>query len=171
MTDLSAAKSTMSVPAWLRVMVLVVAALELLGGLRDFPILLGDTSQIPGPGVGGFIIKAKIALQPVVAALAVIFAIAGRLRYALIALGVVILLTWANYMPSVFLHGLDAGDGLGGVWTLFQIVLAPLIAATIIALAIRDQHLTLAAALAVLPTLVGVLGVLAFAIGVGIYGF
>ena len=35
------------------------------------------------------------------------FATVGRLRYAIMALGALVLMTWLNYMPSVVRHGLD----------------------------------------------------------------
>jgi hypothetical protein len=36
-----------------------------------------------------------------------VFATVGRLRYAIMALGVLVLLTWLNFMPSVVRHGFD----------------------------------------------------------------
>lgn len=54
-------------PTWLKIALAAAALIELFGGIRDFPILLGDTSQIPGPGLSGFAIKTKLALQAPVA--------------------------------------------------------------------------------------------------------
>jgi hypothetical protein len=53
----------------------------------------------------------------------------------------------------------------------FQVVIAPMIALTIAGLVLTGKHLTLATLLAVLPTLIQVLGALAFGISVAIYGF
>ncbi len=170
-TDFSRAVLVAGVPGWLRALLLAAAILELVGGVRDLPILFGDTSQIPGPGLGGGIIKAKIALHPIVALAAVAFAATNKLRYALIAMAVLALLGWANYLPSIAIHGLNVGDGALGLLTAFQVVLVPIFAGIIIVLAIRGQRLVLATALSILPTLVGVIGVLAFAIAVGIWGF
>lgn len=108
-----------------RLLLAVAAALELTGGLKDLPILFGDTSEIPGPRIGGWIITAKIALQPVFALLALAFAANGKIRHALVAMAAVVAVNWLSYMPSVALHGLELqGDGAGGLITLFEIVLA-----------------------------------------------
>ena len=124
-------------------------------------------SDIPGPGVGGTLIKAHIAGHPVLALTALMCAAVGNVRYAIIALGALMVMTWLNYMPSVVMHGLDFG-GIATFQTLAQIIAFPLMAACAIALAARDQRLGLAATLVSLPTL---LGVIAFAIGVAVNGF
>lgn len=162
----------MQIPHWLRLTLAIAAALELIGGLKDLPILFGDTSEIPGPGLSGWIISAKIALQPVFAGLALVFAAGGRVRLALVAMAVVVLANWMSYLPSVAIHGLEfQGDGAGGLVTLFEIVLAPLMAAAVVVLAWLDRRLPLATLLAVLPTAISVLFIILFAIGVAIYGF
>ena len=63
----------------------------------------------PGPGLGGAIIKAYIASHPVLALAALALATVGRLRYAIMALGALVLMNWLNFMPSVVRHGLDFG--------------------------------------------------------------
>ncbi len=129
--------SSLDVPRWAQLLLATAAALELIGGLeKDLPILLGDTSEIPGPGLGGWIITAKIALQPVFALLALVFAANGKIRHALVAMAAVVAINWLSYMPSVALHGLELqGDGAGGLITLFEIVLAPLMAIAVVVLA------------------------------------
>ena len=47
------------------------------------PIETGDMSEIPGPGLGGAIIKAYVASHPLLALAALALATAGRLRYAM----------------------------------------------------------------------------------------
>ena len=89
------------------------------------PILFGDMSEIPGPGVGGAIIKAYIAVHPLLALAALAFATIGRLRYAIMALGALVLMNWLNYMPSVVRHGLDFG-GIAAFETPMQIIAFPL---------------------------------------------
>lgn len=96
----------------LRIVLIVIAIIETLGGLSDFPALFGDMSEIPGPGIGGFLIKAYIATHLPLALAALLFTALGRVRYAIIALGAVIAMTWLNYMPSVVLHGLEFSNGL-----------------------------------------------------------
>lgn len=160
------------VAPWCRPALIAAALVELLGAINDLPILFGDTSEIPGPGIGGAIIAAKIALKPFAAIAALFFAATGRIRHALIAMAIIILLTWLSYLPSVAIHGLDfEGSAAVVLHMLFQIMLAPFLAAQVGALALIDRRIAFATALAVLPTLISILGVAAFAIGVAIYGF
>jgi hypothetical protein len=154
----------------LYIFLIIIAVIEAFDGLASVPILFGDTSDIPGPGVGGAIIKAHIASHPVLALAALALAAIGKVRHAIIALGALVIMTWLNYMPSVVLHGFDL-DGVSAFQTPAQIVAFPLMAACAIALAARNQRLGLAAALVSIPTLFGLFGVIAFAISVAIHGF
>jgi hypothetical protein len=71
----------------------LTAAIEAFDGLSQVPALFGDISEIPGPGLGG--------------------AGAGRLHYAIFALGSLILMKLAErharaalaFGIGVFLHG------------------------------------------------------------------
>jgi hypothetical protein len=146
---------------------IIVAAIEAFEGLSRAPMLFGDMSEIPGPGVGGAIIKAYIASHPL-AALGL--ATAGRLRYAIMALGALVLMNWLNYMPSVVRQGLDFG-GLSALQTPVQIVAFPLMGACAIVLAARKERLGLATMLVSIPTLFDVLAVIAFGISVFLHGF
>ena len=83
----------------------MVAVIEAFDGLSSFPTLFGDMSEIPGPGIGGAIIKAHIATHLPLALAALLFAALGRVRYAIIALAAVVAMTWLNYMPSVSCTG------------------------------------------------------------------
>ena len=155
----------------LRLLLIVVAIIETSDGLSNFPTLFGDMSEIPGPGIGGFLIKAHIAAHLPLALAALIFASTGRLRYAIIALGAAVAMTWLNYMPSVVLHGLELDSGFVALQTTAQIIAFPLMAACAIALAARGERLGLATALVSIPTLFNVFGVLAFAVSVSLHGF
>ena len=86
------------------------------------------------------------------------------------ALGAVVLMTWLNTMPSVVSHGLEFG-GVAAFQTPAQIIAFPLMAACGIAMAARKKRLGVATALVGIPSFMGVLGVIAFAIGVAIHGF
>jgi hypothetical protein len=154
----------------LYLLLILMAAIEAFDGLSHAPILFGDMSEIPGPGVGGTIIKAYIASHPLLAVAALVFATIGRLRYAIMALGALVLMTWLNYTPSVVRHGLDF-SGISAFQTPVQIIAFPLMGACAIALAARNQRLGLAAVLVSIPTLYGVFAVIAFGIGVMLYGF
>ena len=98
------------------------------------------------------------------------FATVGRLPCAIIALGALVLMTWMNVMPSVVQHGLDF-RGVSAFETPVRIIAFPLMAACAIALAARKQRLGLAAALVSIPTLYSVVAMIAFGIGVLLYGF
>ena len=87
-------------------------------------------------------------------------------------MALIILMTWLNYLPSVALHGLELQGSPAVVLLLvFQIIVAPVLALAIAGLVLTGKQLTLATLLAVLPTLVGIASVIAFGIGVAIYGF
>jgi hypothetical protein len=158
--------------AW-RTLLVAAAALEFLGGVRDLPVLFGNLSEVPGPGLGGAIILAKIALQPILGLIALVCAWTGRLRESLLAMAAIVLMTWLSFLPSVALHGLDfkGKNAFINSHIFLQVVLAPFLAAIVAAMAIRNRFTPMAVLLAIVPTLAGVLGVLAFAIGVAIYGF
>ncbi len=154
----------------LYLLLIIVAAIEAFDGLSHVPILFDDMSKIPGPGVGGAIIKTYIASHPLLALVALAFATVGRLRYAIITLGALVLMTWLNFMPSVVRHGLDF-RGVSAFETPVRIIAFPLMAACAIALAARGQRLGLAAMLVSIPTLYSVFAVIAFGIGIILYGF
>lgn len=154
----------------LYLLLIIIAAIEAFDGLSHAPVLFGDMSKTPGPGVGGAIIKAYIASHPLLALAAVALATIGRLRYAIIALGALVLMTWLNFMPSVVRHGFDF-RGVSAFETPVRIIAFPLMAACAIALAARGERLGLATVLVSIPTLYSVFAVIAFAIGIIIYGF
>jgi hypothetical protein len=154
----------------LRILLVVVAGLELFESLIGAPMLFGDMSSFPGPGIGGAIIKLHLAVHPVLALAALILAAIGYVRHAIITIGAVVLVTWLSYMPSVAQHGLDF-SGTGLYQSPAQIFLYPLMGACAIALAARSNWLWPAAALAGIPSFLGVIGMVTFAIGVAIYGF
>jgi hypothetical protein len=153
-----------------RIVLIIAGLLEAFDALSSVPTLFGDMSEIPGPGVGGFLIKAHIATHPLLALAVLVFAAIGRVRYAIIALAAIVFMTWLNYMPSVVPHGLEF-RGVGAFETPVRIIAFPLMAACAIALAARNQRLRLATALASIPTFYSLIGLIVFAIGVGIYGF
>ena len=152
------------------VVLAIMALWEAYEGLSNVSMLFGDMSEIPGPGFGGFLIKAHTAAQPVLGLAALLFAVTGGVRYAIIALAANVIMNWLNYMPSVVLHGLDFG-GMSAFVTPAQMIAFPLMAACAIAYAARNQRLGIATMLVSIPTLFNLFFVLAFAISVAIYGF
>jgi len=157
---------------WPRLLLLIVASIELMGGIGALPILAGNLDEIPGPGLGGKIILATIILRPIAAAVALFFLVRGNLPGALVSIALVILVGWISYLPSIQLHGLELqGDGAGGLFTVALTILPPILVLAISALALTNTRLKLATLLATLPTLISILSVVAFGIGVAIYGF
>ena len=73
-------------------------------------------------------------------------------------------------MLSVMRHGLDF-DSLSAIQTSVQIIAFPLMGACAIVLAARKERLGLATILVSIPTLLGVLTMIAFGISVFLYGF
>lgn len=152
------------------VVLIVMALFEAYEGLSNVSMLFGGMSEIPGPGFGGFLIKAHTAAQPVLGLTALLFAAIGRVHYAIIALAANVIMNWLNYMPSVVLHGLGFG-GMSTFVTPAQMIAFPLMAACAIAYAARNQRLGIATVPVSIPTLFNPFFVLAFAISVAIYGF
>ena len=173
MTDTVSVAPAAQTAKWARLLLLIAAMIEFLGGLGSLPILLGDLSEVPGPGLDGQIILAGIVLQPLLALAALFFTIRGKIPYALVAMAFIVLLSWLSYVPSVRLHGLDLSQGDAFTTTMlgWELIVAPVVALAVAGLALWEKHLTLATVLAVLPTLAHVLSVLAFGISVAIYGF
>jgi hypothetical protein len=170
-----AAESTEPAPAprriGLRVALIVLAAIEVTIGFSDLPVLFGDTSSLPGPGLGGFLVKAHLAMHPVLALAALVFAGIGRVRYAIIALGIAIVMAWLNEMPSIIARGFEIRSTFSFVETTARIIAFPLIAACAIAYAAHNEHLGRATLLVAVPTLFNVVLVVGFIVGVMIYGF
>ena len=154
----------------LRILLAIVAGLELFDSLIGAPMLLDGASSFPGPGIGGAIIKLKMAVHPVLALAALILAGIGYVRHSIVMIGVVVLMTWLSYMPAVARHGLDF-SGTGLYQSPAQIFLYPLMGAAAIALAARSERLWSAALLAGIASFLGVIGMVTFALAVAIVGF
>jgi hypothetical protein len=160
MTDTVSVAPAAHTAKWARLLLLIAAMIEFLGGLGSLPILLGDLNEVPGPGLDGQIILAGITVR-------------GKIPFALVAMAFIILMAWLSYVPSVRLHGLDfsQGDAFTTAMLGWELIVAPVVALAVAGLALRETQLTLATVLAVVPTLAHVLSVIAFGISVAIYGF
>ena len=153
----------------LRILLVIVALIELIYSQVGASMLFGDMTVFPGPGIRGALLKLDMATHPVLALAALILAAIGRTRHAVLLLGAVVLTTWLSLVPSVALHGLGAGSSTA--LTPAQIIIFPLMGACAIALAVRNQLLWLATALVSIPTFMGTLGFVLFMIAVTIVGF
>jgi hypothetical protein len=164
---------TETAPRWgaLRIVLLILAIVETLNALSNVPVLFGDLSEIPGPGLGGWTIAAIIAISPIVAITALVFALTGRIPHAIVAIATLGLLGWLNYLPSVVLHGLEYDTSYGSLQSLVQFFVFPVLCLAAIRLALRNQRLGLATLMAAVPTLAAVVSVITFGVAVAIYGF
>lgn len=91
------------------------------------------------------------------------------MRYAIVALVLVVIMAWLNHISKVVGHGLDFDSG--GMETPAQLIAFPLAAAGAVVLAARNLELGLATALVIVPTLFNSAGIGLFSIAVTLYGF
>ena len=156
----------------LRVGLIVIAALETLSTISDFSGIFYDyqhETRLLQFAQGAT--SVKLALAPFIAGAALVFAVMGRLRHAIVALAALVLLGWLSELPSIAIHGLEWSLDLAGVIIFAQRFIYPLLAAAAIALAVRNRRLALAGVLISLPTIVFWSLALTFLINVMIYGF
>jgi hypothetical protein len=152
---------------------IAVAMIELLGALSDLPDLFKGVNNLFGEAAGSGlavpITTAHLVCHPLLAMAVLVLTATGRLRYAIIALGVIVVMTWLNHLP--WLGRLDLNKMRDVQWAAKQIVAFPLMAAFAIALAARGARLGLATALASIPTANNLLGLISYAVGLIINGF
>ena len=139
----------------LRTVLVIVGLIELLAALFDLPDLFRGVHNLFGEASGsGFaeaITTAHLICHPLLAIAAVVLAATGRVRLAIVALGIVVIMTWLNHLP--WLGRLDLSKARDVQWAAKQIIAFPLMAAFAIALAARDARLGLATALVSIPTI------------------
>ena len=156
----------------IRIALIVIAAIESIGALRDIPAIFYDfnpTTPLEKFAQALGTVDHVLALPLALAAL--YFAFAGRLRLAIAAFALRILVTWLCDLPSIGIHGIEWSLTFGGIEVAGYQIGAPLIALAALYLARRNERLGLATLLVALPTISFWLGVLAFAISVMIHGF
>ncbi len=99
------------------------------------------------------------------------FALIGRVRHAIVALGIAIVLAWLNETPSLVARGFEIRGTFSFVETTARIIVFPLAAACAIAYAAHNEHLGRATLLVAVPTLFNVVLVFGFIVSVMKYGF
>jgi hypothetical protein len=155
----------------LRIFLVIVALIETVGSLSNLPDLFTGRSQF-GSGIGQWIINTGLLILPLPAVAALSFAIKGQIDRAIMAIAVIVLVLWITYLPSLSAPLTPIpSTGVLAVYQFIQMVVFPVLAIAAIVLAARRQRLTLAAVLVSIPTILGVLAVIAFLIGIMIYGF
>ena len=148
----------------LRLALAALALVELTDGVAIQILLQGDMSGL------GAIVKLNMVAQPVLALAALIFALTGRFRHAIPALGVIVLLAWLKFM-ALIPDGFDYGNLFVNLDNSTQAFIFPLLGASATALAARSARLGIATVLIAIPTVVNLFNAVAFLIGVTIYGF
>lgn len=163
---------TPAASGWPRVVILIIAAIELFDSLQNLAFLFGDLSQAPGSGWGVWAVMTQIVLEPLCAMTALVLGLQRRLAGALIALAAIIALQWLSFLPSHINHwGESQGGGFWPVFELASFVGYPLLALAAIALAWRNTRLGLATILIAIPMAIDTAMIIAFAASVMIYGF
>jgi hypothetical protein len=157
---------------WLRALLIVIAVVEGLEGLFKIPLLFAGDPDVPGKGWGGWAVSTELALTLPFALAALFFLLKGDVRRGIGFIAGIALLRWISLLPSVVNHPASfPGSGFPGLVQVLQIMVFPLLMLMVIALACKNQRLTLAGSLASLPAVTNWLGIAAFAVGVAIYGF
>jgi hypothetical protein len=139
----------------LRILLILLSALLTLGALEQFPAVRG---YIPLRALSIFaaphITEMNSPLMPLLTGAALLLAISGRVRYAITALGALMLLAWAIELPEIASRARKPAGGEMGLIQLAYTFIYPAIAVAAIWLALRDRLLGLALAFVALPTLV-----------------
>jgi hypothetical protein len=92
----------------IRVALIVIAAIESLGALRDLPAIFYDFN--PATPIGKFaqtLTSVELALAAPLTLAALYFAVARRLRLAIAAIAIRIAVTWLCDLPSIAIHGIE----------------------------------------------------------------
>jgi hypothetical protein len=157
----------------LRTVLMFVAVIELLEALWDLPDLFRGVHNLfgeaSGSGLAEAITATHLVCHPLLAMAVLVLTATGRLRHAIIALGVIVIMTWLNHLP--WLGRLDLHKGRDLQWAAKQIVAFPLMAVFAITLAARGARLGLATALVSIPTVNNLYGLISYAVGIIINGF
>ena len=164
---------TNSLPAAkLRIAVIILAVMQALGSLSSLSVF-GNLSEYVNNGFSQWLLLAGLAIFPVLAVASLFFAIKGDVRRAIMAIAAIVMATFmTDYLPSMFIHGLELRGGAATSLHLFaQTIVFPLLAVVAFVLARRNEKLVLAAVLASLTMVSNILSVIAFGIVVAIYGF
>lgn len=154
---------------WLRIALLAVAGFESLIGLTEFNGAL-DLHDAP-LSFGQFVINARLAIHPFFAVAALVLAVLGYFRAAIISLAAYILVAWFSDLPTIARFGIEWDWSPVGLSLLAQQLIFPPLAVTAIVLAYLDRHLWLGALFVALPPANLLLGMIMFTIGIMIYGF
>ena len=155
----------------LQVCLILLSGVLLLGGLADLPNAFEDYGA--KTAIGKFaqgLTSVYLVLTPILAAVALYFAIVRQYTRALYTLAALIFAEWISELPSIAIHGTEITPDFSGLVPFGTYVVMPILGVAVIVLAQRGRF-GLATLAAALPTIAHWAGVVAFAIGVMIYGF
>jgi hypothetical protein len=158
---------------WLRVLLVLIAALEFLDALSGVQNIFTDRHhETVWLRFAQGLTSIQLALSPLLAGAALIFAALGNIRYAILALAALTLTAWVlEALPSIAIHGIRLSLDYSGFEELVLYIVAPLVTVAAAFLALKHKRLSLAALLVSLPALFKWVGLVLFIIAVMIYGF
>lgn len=161
-----------SVSGWKRfclsAAIVPLALFETWDGYMFFATLgLSET----GSGFSGVLTKIYVLTHPFFAVAALLCALTGRVRWAVLAMAGVVLGRWFWYLPGP--NGSLASKDLYVLLqpTIMLLIVPPLLAAGALALAWRNQMLGLATLLVSVPVICSHYEMALFILAVSIYGF
>jgi hypothetical protein len=151
----------------------LVAVLEAFDAFLDLPLIIdrpnllfGPWAVVPTTLVGIILAKVHLIVHPLLAIAALTSTVAGNVRGALVALGAISVVTWLSFLPMVLQDGLALQGWWSIQWTVAQLLVFPVLAGTVIALALLTRRYRLATVLIAIPTLYNILGIVFFVINV-----
>ena len=157
----------------LRIFVIVLGLIHTISALSGLSAF-ADLSEYAGKGFAQWLLLAGFAVFPFLAVAALVFAIKGDVRRAIMAIAMIVMVSFlTDQLPSMFIHGMDlkGGKPLFTLYFYLKIFLLPLLAVVAFVLARRNDRLALAAVFVSLTMVSSIIDVVGFAIGIAIYGF
>jgi hypothetical protein len=158
---------------WLRAGLILIAALEFLDALTGVQNIFTDYHHPTALlRFAQTLTSIALALAPLIAGAALVFAAKGNMRRAILALAALELTRWAlDDISSIPIHGLELSLDYGGIIIFLHHFIFPAAALAAIALVLKERQLSLAGLLVSIPTIVNWAGVIAFTISIMMYGF
>jgi len=169
---IAATKSPFHSHRLLSVLLIVIAAVELLDALSGVPNIFHDYGHTTTLlKVAQAITSVKLALAPLIAAAAFVLALMQYLGLAIAALAVLILVTWAEGLSDIPIHGWEISRDFGGVVMMLHRFVYPALAVWALILVSDGRRLGLAGLLVSVPTILHWIGVALFMASIIMYGF
>jgi hypothetical protein len=142
-------------PRNILVAVLVLELLTVLWGLLfgRMSILFRDPLEPAQPDIAAVVAKVQAVCHPLLVFTALAFVATGRLRHAIVTLGVLEVTRWLNYLLWIVQNGGRLDDALFVQWSAAQMFFLPLMAAGAVTLSLLGKRLGLAAVLISAPML------------------